>query len=59
MATDDQWVEDALAEFHQALAALRLAGIMAGEIVPREDEPIDLVLMASLAKHYPSPTRSY
>lgn len=33
----------------QAIAAIRLRKVISGDVIPRENEPMDLVLMAAMS----------
>ena len=46
--TDAEMARDAFGSYHAALAALRLRLVASGEVVAREDEPLDIVLLAAL-----------
>lgn len=41
---------DDLASWMQAIAALRMRAVVRGDVFPREDEPIDIVLLAALKR---------
>lgn len=34
----------------QAIAAIRLRKVISGDVIPRENEPMDLVLMAAMGR---------
>lgn len=44
--TDEE--QNSLMCWQQAIAAIRMLKVIRGEIFPREDEPIDIVLLATL-----------
>ena len=48
MSAQSEPVDDTRLCYEQALAALRLAGVVAGRLNPREDEPIDIVILAAM-----------
>jgi hypothetical protein len=41
-------IPEGLANYECALAALRMRAVVEGKVFPREQEPIDLVLLAHL-----------
>lgn len=46
MSDDDM---NSLGSWSQAIAAIRMLKVIKGEVMPREDEPIDIVLLACLS----------
>lgn len=41
-------MSEGLANYLDAMKALRLRAIVNGEVIPRENEPIDIVLLAAI-----------
>ena len=48
--TDQSPIDDTRLVYAQAIAALRLAGVVAGRLEPRENEPVDIVALACLRR---------
>ena len=44
----DSPIDDTRLCYAQAIAAMRLAGVVAGRYIPRPDEPVDIVTLACL-----------
>jgi len=48
--TDTELERDSMDSYTLAIAALRMRALLAGDATPREQEPVDLMLLRAIAK---------